>query len=316
MTACVIPYVDQPLAFWEGIRDRFGPAIAGVYFPMPGGRFASGRSPQPDEHLLTFLAAAPLPAEVVVNPIVLPRPVEEMAPEVVEALRWLEGEFGVRRVTVSNLSLARHIKEALPGFCVGASVLMGIASPVQALMAGGCLDAIAPDTRLARDLAGLGRLREAFAGEIRLLVNEACLPGCPLRTQHFYEMAYGGPQPRSLCAAILEERPWLRLTGAWILPRHLPLYAGVYDTLKLAGRVTLRKPERYLSVLQAYVEGGEILPRDIGGGPASPLTGLDVSDEWFEFVLRCDKRCDTCPVCRAAYEQFQRDLEEKERWTA
>ena len=47
MTVCVIPYVDQPLAFWEGIRDRFGPAIAGVYFPMPGGRFASGRSPQP-----------------------------------------------------------------------------------------------------------------------------------------------------------------------------------------------------------------------------------------------------------------------------
>lgn len=316
MPAWMIPYVDQPPAFWTGIRDRFGPAIAGVYFPMPGVRFASGRPPQPEEHLLLFLGAAPFDKEVVVNPIVFPRPVEEMAPEIVEALRWLGGEYGVHRVTVANLSLARQIKEVLPGFCVGASVLMGISSPAQALVAGAWLDAIAPDTRLVRDLAGLRRLREAFAGEIRLLVNEACLPGCPLRTQHFYEMAYGGPQPRSLCASILEERPWLRLTGAWLLPRHLPLYAGVYDTLKLAGRVTLRDPERYVSVLQAYVEGGAILPRDIGGGPAAPLIGLDVSDEWFEFVLHCDKRCATCPVCRAAYEQFQRNLEEKERWTA
>ena len=316
MTAWMIPYVDQPLEFWAGIRDRFGPAIAGVYFPMPGGLFASGRPPQPEEHLLAFLAAAPLPGEVVVNPIVLARPVEEMAPEILDALRRLAGEFGVRRVTVSNLSLARRIKEDLPGFGVAASVLMGISSPAQALMAGGWVDAIAPDTRLARDLAGLRRLREAFAGEIRLLVNEACLPGCPLRTQHFYEMAYGGAQPHSLCASILEERPWLRLTGGWILPRHLPLYAGVYDTLKLAGRVTLRNPERYLAVLQAYVQGGAILPRDIGGGPASPLAGLDVSDEWFEMVLHCDKRCATCPACRAAYEQFQRNLEEKGSWTA
>ncbi len=316
MAAWLIPYVDQPPEFWAGIRDRFGPAIAAVYFPMPGGRFASGRCPQAEDHLLAFLNAAPLEAEVVVNPIVLPRPVEEMAPEVVDALRWLEGEFGVRRVTVSNLSLAGHIKEALPGFCVGASVLMGIASPAQAAMAGSWLDAIAPDTRLVRDLAGLRRLRRAFAGEIRLLVNEACLPGCPLRTQHFYEMAYGNGQPRSLCTSILEEQPWLRLTGAWILPRHLPLYAGTYDTLKLAGRVTLRHPERYLSVLQAYVEGGSILPRDIGGGPASPLDALEVSDEWFELVLHCDKQCATCPVCRAAYEQFQRKLEEKTTWTA
>lgn len=313
MASWLIPYVDQPLEFWAGIRDRFGPAIAGVYFPMPAGRFASGRSPQPEDHLLAFLRAAPLAGEVVVNPIVLPRPVDEMAPEILDALRWLEGEFGVQRVTVTNLSLAQAIKAAMPGFCVGASVLMGIASPAQALMARGCVDAIAPDTRLVRDLAGLRRLREAFGGEIRLLANEACLPGCPLRTQHFYEMAYGGAQPHSLCASILEEQPWLRLTGAWILPRHLPLYAGVYDTLKLAGRVTLRHPERYVSVLQAYVEGGMILPRDIGGGPASPLDGLDVTDEWFEFVLHCDKRCATCPVCRTAYQQFQRKSEENAR---
>jgi hypothetical protein len=139
------------------------------------------------------------------------------------------------------------------------------------------------------------------------MVNEACLPRCPFRTQHFYEMAYSDSIPKSLCDQTLDERPWLRLTGAWILPRHLKYYEGLYDTLKLAGRVTLQDSDRYLTVLEAYLSRGEILPTDVGGGPASPLEAFDVSDEWFELALQCDKRCDACPVCSDAYEQFTRN---------
>jgi collagenase-like PrtC family protease len=306
MSTWIVPYVDQELAFWQEVEARFGDQIKEVYFPVPGGQFASGRSPQPEEHLDAFLRAAPLPKAAVVNAIVLPRPVEAMAPEVVAVLRQLQDDFGVQGVTVSNLDLARAIKEALPGLAVAASVLAGISSPVQALIAGEWVDAIGPDTRLVRDLAGLKRMRAAYGGEIRLLVNEACLPGCLFRIQHFYEMGYGQEYPQSLCQGVLEARPWLRLTGAWILPRHLHYYDGLYDSLKLAGRVTLRDPARYLAVLDAYVERASILPRDIGGGPASPLNGIDVSDEWFEFVLHCDKRCDTCSVCREQYRKFSR----------
>jgi hypothetical protein len=179
---------------------------------------------------------------------------------------------------------------------------MGLASPAQAWLAQDAVDAITVDNRLVRDLAGLKQMRAAFPGEIRLIVNEACLPGCLFRAQHFYEMGYGDELPQSLCQGLLEERPWLRLTGAWVLPRHLHHYDGLYDGLKLAGRVTLRDPDRYLNVLDAYVNRGPILPRDIGGGPASPLEAIDVSDEWFEFVLHCDKRCDVCSVCREQYE--------------
>ncbi|MGD8623606.1 MAG: hypothetical protein PVF47_16255 [Anaerolineae bacterium] len=303
MSTWIVPYVDQPVAFWQEVAARFGDQIEEVYFPVPDGQFASGRSPQPEEHLAAFLQAAPLPKAAVVNPIVLPRPAEAVAPEVVAVLRRLQGDYGVRSVTVANLDLARAIKEALPGLAVAASVLAGISSPVQALIAGDWVDAIGPDTRLVRDLEGLGRLRAAFGGEIRLLVNEACLPGCLFRTQHFYEMGYGQGYPLSLCQGVLAARPWLRLTGAWILPRHLHYYDGLYDSLKLAGRVTLRDPARYLAVLAAYVERASILPRDIGGGPASPLNGIDVSDEWFEFVLHCDKRCDACSVCREQYQK-------------
>lgn len=302
MSTWVIPYVDQAPDFWQEVHARFGASIREVYFPTPAGAFASGRSRQPEEHLEAFLRQAPLAKALAINPIVLPRPVEEIALPLVDMLRRMRDEWGVERVTVSNLSLARAIKEALPTHHVTASCLLGIGTPAQALIAASWVDAISPDTGLVRDLAGLRRLRASYPGELRLLVNEACIPGCPFRTQHFYEMAYGDRFPRSLCESMLAAHPWLRLTGAWVLPRHLHHYDGLYDTLKLAGRVTLQDPPRYLSVLEAYVHRQDILPRDIGGGPASPLNGLEVEDDWFEFVIHCDKRCDRCGVCRAYYD--------------
>ena len=60
---------------------------------------------------------------------------------------------------------------------------------------------------------------------------------------------------------------------------------------------------RYLSVLEAYIHRKPILPRDIGGGPASMLDAVDISDQWFAFTLNCDKNCHTCSVCRDYYEQ-------------
>ena len=303
MQTWVIPYSDQEPAFWEKVAGQFGKHIRSVYFPISAGISASGRPPQPERHMQAFLRQAPLPKSVLVNPIVLARPADQAAPAIIDALRQLRGDFGVDSVTVSGLSLARLIKTALPEYRVGGSTLMGIATPAQVLMVKDYLDFLVPDNRLLRDLAGLQRLRKAFPGEIRLIVNEACLPGCPYRTQHFYEMAYSQAYPESLCQELLGSHPWLRMTGAWVLPRHLSHYEGLYDSLKLAGRVTLRDPARYLQVLEAYIFRKDILPRDIGAGPASILEAIDMPDELFEKILHCNKDCLTCQVCRNYYEQ-------------
>ena len=53
-------------------------------------------------------------------------------------------------------------------------------------------------------------------------------------------------------------------------------FDGLYDSLKLAGRVTLRDRAKYLTVLSAYIQRQPILSRDIGGGPASLLEAVDV----------------------------------------
>jgi hypothetical protein len=302
MKTWIIPYIDQPPAFWDEVAARFGDQIRAVYFPLPREVAASGRPPQPGEFMEAFLRHA-LPKNVLVNPLILPRPAEEVAPAIIAALEHLRDEYGVHSATVTNPTLARLIKEALPEFWVGASTLMGIATPAQALVVQEFVDSIVPDNRLLRDLRGLRQLRRHFAGEISLIVNEACLPGCVYRTQHFYEMAYAETPPPSLCLRTLEDMPWLRLTGGWVLPRHLHYYDGLYDTLKLAGRVTLRDPARYFQVLSAYVNRTALLPRDIGGGPASVLEPMDISDELFEQTLHCDKNCLACPACRDYYEQ-------------
>ncbi len=304
----VVPYVDQPLAFWERLEADYGGHIREVYFPLPGGIVGSGRPPQPAEHLEEFLRGSSLPRGVLVNPITLPAAVDEIAPRVIEALRRLMGDHGIRGATVSNLLLAARIREKLPELPLAASVLMDVARPNQALMLEGICETLVPASRVVRDLAALQALRDAFAGRIRLIVNEACLPGCPYRVEHFHEMGSGVGYPESLCRELLEREPWMRLTGAWVLPQHLHLYDGLHDELKLAGRVTLRGEAAYRRVLGAYVARSPLPPHEIGGGPASVLEPIQISEEFFAKTLACGQACHACHLCREYWEAQRRPI--------
>lgn len=301
MQSWVIPYIDQDVAFWNELADQFGEQIHSVYFPLPGKIVASGRAPQPDRYLADFLTRVKLDKTVLVNPIILNQPATDMALPIISALHQLYHDYGVYHVTVSNLTLAQAIHKAIPDLKISASTLMGISTPAQALVAQDCLDTIVPDTRILRDIKALQDLRKAFHGNICLIVNEACIPGCLYRVQHFYEMAYSEFFPQSLCRDLLVEKPWLRMTGAWVLPQHLHFYTGLYDRLKLAGRVTLKDPSKYKRVLQAYITGQVLAPNEIGGGPASMLEPVAIRDEWFEHTLYCGKNCANCRVCSDEY---------------
>ena len=298
-----IPYIDQPIEFWQDLAVRFGSSIAEVYFPWPEILIGSGRSPLPRDHLASFLRDSPFPRALLLNPVVLPEPVGPLAPRVVSAVRRLDDQFGLASVTVTDLLLGRAIRQALPHLSITASVLADIHQPYQLLALDGICDTLVVASRSLRDLPALQALRLAFPGRLRLIVNEGCLPGCPYRSQHFYEMAAGFPLPRSLCQSLLDQHPWLRLTGAWVLPQHLHLYDGLYDDLKLAGRVTLADPEKYRRVLGAYVRREPLGPHEIGGGPAAPLQPLEIPEAFFAHTLSCGKRCDRCDICRTYYDR-------------
>ncbi len=300
----VIPYIDQPLAFWEGLAQEWAGRIGEVYFPLARAIIGSGRPTQSDSCLDDLLKHSPFPLSVVLNPIVLPCPVDESFPPVLEALKRLIGEHGLKGATVSNLQLATRIHEALPSLHLTASVLMDIERPHQVQMLAAICDGLVPSGRVLRDWTALTTLRAAFTGRFRLIVNESCIPGCLLRVQHFYEMSSGHAYPRSLCEELLARDPWLRLTGTWILPQHVAPYAVFCDELKLAGRVTLRDPERYRAVLRAYMRAEPMLPHEIGGGPASVLTPVPIDDEFVRITRQCGLRCHQCSYCREYYARY------------
>jgi len=301
-TNWIVPFIDQPPSFWEEISASFGKYIQAVYCPLPGGETASGRPLQPEQNLEKFLHQALLSKAILVNPIILNQPVRQIDQSLIERLKYFNEYYGVCNVTVASLELAKVIREALPNFRITASILMGIHTPAQVIMVRDYVDVIVPDNRILHDLMSLRKIKEAFSGEICIIVNEACLPGCPYRTQHFYDMAYGDYFPESLCQSLLEDQPWLSLTGGWILPQHLGYYEGLYDSLKIAGRVTLQNPDHYKKVISAYIHRTPLLPWEIGGGPASVVAPIQITDDLFETMLNCDKNCGQCKFCEQYYE--------------
>jgi hypothetical protein len=298
-----IPYVDQPLSFWEKLHDALGQHIMEVYFPLPWGIVGSGRPPQPAPNLDEFLRHSPFPLSVLINPIVLATPVRDIEARIMDGLSRLHETIGLVGATISNLMIGARIREAMPDLRITGSVLLDIYQPNQVALLNDICDALVPASRVMRDLPALQALRRAFPGRIRMLVNEACLPACPFRTQHFYEMSTSISFPKSLCDEALKARPWLRLTGAWVLPQHLHMYAGLYDELKLAGRVTLNHPERYLRTLDGYIHRRPLTPDQIGGGPASVLDPLHISANFFRQTLTCGRQCHRCQVCEDYYKE-------------
>jgi len=59
--------------------------------------------------------------------------------------------------------------------------------------------------------------------------QRGCLPGCPLRIQHFFEMGRSRLIRSRWCVQQLAEQPWMRLTGRLDPSPALGPYEGLYD---------------------------------------------------------------------------------------
>jgi hypothetical protein len=110
------------------------------------------------------------------------------------------------------------------------------------------------------------------------------------------------PLPASLCQDHLKQNPWLRLKSAWILPQHLHLYDSLFDVIKIAGRVTLQNPEKYMRVFNAYFNRSPLAANEIGSGPAGIIKNIPITEEFFYQTITCTKNCTECTICQDYYE--------------
>jgi len=286
------------MSFWEKISGFHKGRIREVYFPLQDQFIGTGRPKQPGKNLTEFLESQLFPVSVLVNPVILPRPVDEIAGRILEKLEYYLTHYNLKGVTLTNLSLAKLIKSRFPGLKLTASTLMEIYNEQQLNMLDDVFDCLVPSNRVLRDLRTLKTLRKKYKGKIRILVNESCLSSCIYRTQHFYEMSNPGiTYPKSLCLSLLEQKPWLRLTGGWVLPQHLLFFDGLYDEIKLSGRVAFQNKELYFRVLESYMYKKSLYPSQIGGGPASVDVPVEITSDFFQYTLMCKKNCTECSVC-------------------
>lgn len=301
-----LPYIDQPLSFWNNLKTDFGEYIEEIYFPMSVHILPSGRPKQSSSYIFSFLEKVDLPKSVLINPVVLPQPISETEDTILNELIMLNKNYGITRTTVSDLQLCKSIKTHLKKYQISASVLMRINSPEQISYLQNYINCLAIDTAIVRDLAKFKSIRDNFSGLIKLIVNEGCLSHCPFRTQHFYEMSRDLPHPESLCEELIHDLPWLRLKSAWILPQHLHFYDGLYDFIKLAGRVTLQNPQKFITVFRAYLERSRLAANEIGSGPAGMIEAMPISEEFFYQTITCDKECSKCDICKNYYEKHNK----------
>ena len=303
-----IPYIDRPVSFWEGIRINAGSYISEVYFPMPHYLIGTGRPIQPGNYLYDFLESGLFPVSVLINPVFLPGSIESLFNGISDTVQLLSEKCNLSGATVTYFPLGEKLKKKFPSLQLTASTLMDVFTPGQAVMLNDDYDYLVPSSRIVRNLPALAALRKSFNGKIRLMVNESCLPDCLFRTQHFYEMADRKIHfPKSLCNETLRDYPWMALTGSWILPQHLRFFEGLYDEIKLAGRVSLNKPSLLTEVLEAYIFGKHLLPHQIGGGPAALTFPMEITDDFYQSTLKCDKNCLSCDLCRDYFERNCRE---------
>ena len=294
----IIPFVNMELKFWEKLSSLYRQNIKEVYFPYLDNQIGTGRPEQPNVNLKEFLESKILPVSILINPVVLPNKVELLVNNVLKKLELYIKNYNLVGITLVNVDLAKKIKDTFPDLSITASTLMEIYNEQQLTMLNDAFDTIVPSNRILRDIRSLKNLKSAFRGKIRLLVNEACISSCIYRTQHFYEMS--NPKiffPRSLCNDLLEQKPWLRLTGGWVLPQHLYLFDDIYDEIKLAGRVSLQEPERYFEVLGSYINKTPLQAHQIGGGPASIGYPIEINTDFYKYTLYCEKNCESCSIC-------------------
>ena len=239
----------------------------------------------------------------------------------------MQEKFGIGAVTTASPYLAREIKRAFPELEIRASVNMRIGTVNAMQCLEGFFDSFYMQREFNRDMETIYRLRrwcDEHGKKLNMLVNSGCLSFCPYQTFHDNLVAHESEidhsdfnmKNASYC------RDWMKpeahhadyLRATWIRPEDMHHYAGLFDSYKLATRISY-SPRK---IVAAYARGRH-------RGNLADLTepGFDFGkyiidntlfpEDWFERTTTCGRRCESCGYCQQVYEKVRVDINELEK---
>lgn len=228
--------------------------------------------------------------------------------------------YGVSMVTLSHPAYVSKFKSM--GFCVSSSIVQDIKTiPEVKWVEKFGYDRVICSDNLNRQISQLGELLTATVLPVEIIVNNICLPSCPLRHSHYSwnnmlsfacSDSYASlKEKRSQivkCREMWKEDPILFLKSSWIRPEDIARYLNLgVSLIKIGGRDV--DSDRLSSVFDIYLSGnykGCVLDY------LEPHTSLredhkinDIRNEKLDFFFAslfanpdlCAGNCHTCTYC-------------------
>jgi len=228
-------------------------------------------------------------------------------------------EVGLSELTVSHPHMVKVLSEM--GFKVSTSLVQNVRTIEDKNWAEffGYSRIICSDD-LNRRFSELKNLITNSHLPIEIIVNNMCLPSCPLRHSHYELEAYGGEcgwntelkkakKQVVLCRSLWRNNPEAFLKSSWIRPEDIGRYLDIgVKYIKIAGRD--RCSESLRKTFDYYISGectGSVFDYLLPGVDPLNKYGLPYIDnkklgEFFNHVLSlsggCPADCDNCIYCK------------------
>ncbi len=232
-----------------------------------------------------------------------------------ELVNNLQG-IGVNWVTISLPTMIDIVKHVAPTMNIKTSTLSQINSPMKAQYYDELgVKRIVLDEDIHRRFDLLKNIRNAYSGEIEIIVNSYCVNDCPLKNAHFNNFSQSNTNKRvfpyfySRCLGIhIEPEKYLKLN--WIRPEDIHYYSEIgIHYFKIQGRtnVSSGNPAKALAYYIEEKYDGNLISLLELFSESKPFTisGTTIDnrklDGFFEAFVKnptfCTKVCKECSYC-------------------
>ena len=321
----------QPNTFMDAIAPYI-PALAEVYFPLPGILSARELDGDPEKlraallRDLRTIRGYGLKLDLLINATCYGEKsyTAEWRKTIISAIAYLD-DNGVKPeiVTTTSPFVAKVLREKYPEIEIRASVNLKIGSTLAMEYVSDLYDSFYMSRDFQRDLKTIREFSEwcsAHGKKLCMLANSGCLRNCPSQIFHETLLAHGFQRSSNevlrmrseatLCWNLIVERHLFEevLRATWVRPEDIHHYAPYVEVFKLSTRCHTQHNE----ILKAYINGSydgnllRILDPDYSGQiGALNFDNKAFPDNWITDGIAgaCAVNCTHCGKCTEVLEK-------------